>query len=599
MAEESGREALAGPPGPERGFFQVVAGHAAREPDAVTCSAVRPVGERFEVQGISLERLLERARGFVRTYRERGVGASDRVLFSLASPQEVLAGVLGGMGCGAVTVPLQTAIEFRTPALFRERLAAVAADCRPTLVVVEQRAAWEQATGGIDLGAPVVGLEEVEASGGREFAFAPPAGSHPALVQYTSGSTGDPRGVVLTHDNVTANLTSIGRAVRMSASDRLVFWLPLHHDMGLIGCLLFACYWKMPAFVLSPMTFFLRPVSWLRAVQEFGATLTVAPTFAYAICAGKIPDAQLEGLDLSSLRLALCGAEPVRAEVVDAFCRRFARHGFRRKSFYPVYGLAEATLAVTFPELEVEPETDVIDRQALARDGSAQAVAEDHPWATRVTSVGRAVPDVSLRIEDPATGEALPERRAGEVVVFGPSVSPRYWGEDGPPRQDLHTGDLGYVAGDRLFIVDRIKDLVIVAGQNYAPSDLEACAARTRGVRAGRVAAFSLPGPEGTERVHFLAELDRRSWRPQREVAAEIGRRVQEHFGLAVAQVCLVRPGVLPRTTSGKLKRRACRQLFLDGACTPLVPLGERLASKLEVLLYLLRRKGAAVQEGR
>jgi len=313
------------------------------------------------------------------------------------------------------------------------------------------------------------------------------------------------------------------------------------------------------------MEFLARPVTWLQAIGAFGATLTVAPTFAYALCARKLPDRQLSGVDLSCLRLAYIGAEPIAPAVVENFVARFAAYGLSPAALYPVYGLAEATLAVSFPPPGRAIHYDVVDRQAIAGDGIARSVEASHSQAMRLVSVGRPLPRHEVEIVSTATGRTAGEREVGELLVRGPSVTPRYFGEGtGVSRDVLKTGDLAYIAAGEIYIVDRIKDLVILSGRNHAPSDIEAVVAEVDGVRRGRIVAFGTDDGHGGQ-LHVVAEARPGSWRSPDEIRIEVSRRLRAQIGISAATVTVVRPGSLERTSSGKIKRRACAQAFEAG----------------------------------
>jgi acyl-CoA synthetase (AMP-forming)/AMP-acid ligase II len=308
------------------------------------------------------------------------------------------------------------------------------------------------------------------------------------------------------------------------------------------------------------------------------------------LCARKIPDKQLARIDLSRLRLAYVGAEPVDAATLDAFVARFAAHGLSPAAMYPVYGLAEATLAVAFPVPGAPPRFDTVDRGRLAAAGIAVPVSPSEPGALTFVSVGQALPRHRVAIVSADSGERLGERRVGELVVEGDSVTPGYFGEAGSPaRRALATGDLAYHADGEIYVVDRIKDLVIVAGQNYAPSDIEGVVAGVDGVRRGRVVAFSAPGGGGTEELHVVAEASPDSWRPPAEVEAAVRRRVRHDVGVSVSTVTIVAPGTLERTSSGKLKRRACAEAHRAGTLRP-------VRSRADVLAYQwVRRRDRAL----
>src|SRR5207237_7442389 len=298
----------------------------------------------------------------------------------------------------------------------------------------------------------------------------PARGDEPNLIQYTSGSTGTPRGVVITADNLMANVEAMGKALRLDADDRVVAWLPLYHDMGLIGGLLAPVAHGATCWILSPLEFMLRPASWMQAVSDARATLTVAPNFAYGLVARKVADEDLQGLDLSALRAAINGAEPVDPATAEAFCARMAPLGFRRTSYFPVYGLAESTLSVAFPPLGRGLKIDHVHREKLS-DGHA-VPAQPGPGTMPLVSVGSAIDGHEITIVGP-DHVRLAERRVGQIWVKGPSVSPWYFEQHHAVRErrtSLRTGDVGYLADGELYVVDRLKDLVIRAGRSYSAS---------------------------------------------------------------------------------------------------------------------------------
>jgi acyl-CoA synthetase (AMP-forming)/AMP-acid ligase II len=461
-------------------------------------------------------------------------------------------------------VPLPTPGEAGAPRSFAARVRGVCSGCRPRLAVVERAAEFVHALPDPRPELAVVTPAELAAPG-EPLPLHPAARMMPAFIQYTSGSTGAPKGVVVTHGNLLANCRAIRDATGYTRDDRMVSWLPLHHDMGLVGGLLTSLYCAAETWLMPPITFLARPVTWLEALGRFHATLTVAPTFAYSLCARKIPPKQLAGIDLSSLRLAYIGAEPIDVATVDAFVERFAAYGLPPTALYPVYGLAEATLAVAFPAPGSPVRRDTVDRRRLVSAGVAVPAASGAAHAVSFVSVGRSLPQHRVTVVDVDTGDALGERRVGELVVEGASVTPRYFEDaDAPARGALRTGDLGYRADGELYVVDRIKDLVIVAGQNYAPSDIEAAVGDVDGVRRGRVVAFAAPSA-GTDALHVVAEIGADNHRPVAELRDAVGRHVREVIGLSPASVTLVAPGSLERTSSGKIQRRACAAAHAEG----------------------------------
>lgn len=397
-----------------------------------------------------------------------------------------------------------------------------------------------------------------------------------AFLQFTSGSTSRPKGVMVTHANLIANIQCIGgeKGLQITPEDRAVSWLPLYHDMGLIGFVFTPIYYQTQGVLfLSPLLFLKRPATWLRHLSEQKATITFAPNFAFGLCTTRIKEKEIEGVDLSSLRVAGCGAEPIQYATLRDFGYRFAAYGFRSTAFLPCYGMAEHTLAVTFVELEDDLHAERVEAEALAQ-GEARLVpepeeGEDPPVGViRVVDCGRSFPRHEVKIIDPQ-GESLGERKVGQILLAGPSVMKGYYGA---PEQTaealrdgwLYTGDLGYLAEGRLFVCGRVKDLIIIHGRNYHPQDIEWQASQVEGVRKGNVVAFGLEDPEaGRERVVVAAEI-----RAPEEEAPGIRREVQaqilESLSLKVDEVLLLPPGSLPKTSSGKLQRTKTREMFLS-----------------------------------
>ncbi len=513
-----------------------------------------------------------------------GVRPGDRVILSLSDPHDFLVAFFGTLTAGATAVPLPTVAEAGAPRSFAARVRAVCADCAPAAAIAEAADRFRQAVGELPPGLVLLEPASLRGATAAPLEMRDWPASTPAFIQYTSGSTGAPKGAVVTHGNIVANCSAIRDATGYSRGDRMVSWLPLHHDMGLIGGLLTSIYCAAETYIMPPMAFLARPVTWLEAISHCGGVLTVAPTFAYSLCARKIPAKQLEGIDLSSLRLAYIGAEPIDASTVAAFVDRFAAYGLSRTAMYPVYGLAEATLAVAFPPPGNLLRCDTVDRRRLAGEGVAAPASPEQAEVVTFVSVGHPLPRHRVQILDGDTGQPLAERRVGELVVEGASVTPRYFSEpESAVRTRLYTGDLAYAADGYLYIVDRIKDLVIIGGQNYAPSDIENAAAEVEGVRRGRIVAFSAPGAAGTEELHIVAEASLDSWRPPRQLEAEVRRRLRQEIGLSATTVTMVVPGTLERTSSGKVKRRACAAAHRDGTL-------HAARTRLDVIAYQMAR---------
>ncbi|MDR3721959.1 MAG: AMP-binding protein [Candidatus Acidoferrales bacterium] len=421
-----------------------------------------------------------------------------------------------------------------------------------------------------------------------------------AFLQYTSGSTGDPKGVTLTHANLLANIRSIAAGVELKPEDVAVSWLPLYHDMGLIGAWFVPLFSGNPLVVMSPLAFLSRPERWLWAIHRHRGTISPAPNFAYELCVRKIADKELEGLDLSSWRAAFNGAEPVHADTLERFAARFAKYGFRREALLPVYGLAEATLGVSAAK-SGGYKVDRIERAAFESEGRAIPAAPDDAAALEFVSAGEPFPDVEVRIVG-NDGYDAGDRCEGRLWFRSPAATSGYYRNPTATLELmrepgwLDSGDLAYRAGGELYITGRAKDLIIKAGRNLYPHEIEDVAGRVAGVRTGCVVAFGAPDARnGTERLVVAAEV--RNPAEARRISAEITRAVDEAMGMPPDLIELVPPHSIPKTSSGKLRRNETRRLFLEGK------LGKKVAPPwLQIAKLAVRtaapRAGALVKRG-
>ncbi|MBB1151749.1 MULTISPECIES: non-ribosomal peptide synthetase [Amycolatopsis] len=387
-----------------------------------------------------------------------------------------------------------------------------------------------------------------------------------AFLQYTSGSTGTPKGVVLSHENLLHNSGLITEIFGESSESRGLSWLPLYHDMGLIGGVLQPLFADFPVVLMSPLDFIARPLWWLREISDRRITTSGGPNFAYDLCARKFAANAAAGLDLSSWRVAFNGAEPIRASTMDRFAETFAPYGFRRRAFLPCYGLAEATLIVTG-----KPASEDVRVREVSAYGLANGIATT-PKSTvdSLSLVGCGVVPASLEVSvaDPESGEPVADRTIGEIRVAGPTVADGYWDE---AEQDqptfaadgwLHTGDLGFLADGELYVTGRSKDLIVIRGRNVYPHDIEQAAVEAQpAVRPGRVVAFGIDDEE-SEQVVVVAELSRAA--EPGTVAADLRRALGGSLDLPIREVVLTPPGSIPKTSSGKVRRSACRQDYLD-----------------------------------
>ena len=401
----------------------------------------------------------------------------------------------------------------------------------------------------------------------------PPEPAEIAVIQYTSGSTGDPKGVVLTHANLLANIRAIGRAVQVRPPDAVVSWLPLSSDMGLIASWLFSLYYAAPITLLSPLEFVNRPERWLWAIHNSRGTLSPAPNFAYELCARKVPAWTLEGLDLSSWRGAVNAGEAVLPDTTSRFVRRFEPFGFREEAFLVCYGLAESSVALTFPEVGRKPRLDAILRDTFERTGRAQPAQADAD-VLRFYSVGKPLEGHEVRVTDDG-GVALPERVEGRLQFRGPSMSREYYrnpeafGAAVSSDGWMDSGDLGYVAGAEVFFTRRRKDTIVKAGRSISAEDVETAVQGVPGVEHNGAAAFGVVDPDtGTESLVVVCETRATLRRDLERIELGVQRSVEEVLGIPADRVELAPPGSLPRTSNGKLRRSELR----SGRRTPSRP---------------------------
>src|SRR5271170_1796508 len=538
--------------------------------------------EDDQLRTITFGELYERASVVAADLRRRGLEPGQTVAIMLPTCAEFFWTFAGILLAGGIPVPIY-------PPFRADRIAEYAARQSNILRNAEAQflLTWRQAENLAKLLQPrVPSLREVLNAQKLASAAADPEqpagewrpvqhlshharGEDIAFLQYTSGSTGDPKGVVLTHANLLANIRAIIAGVDVQPTDACVSWLPLYHDMGLIGAWFVPLYTGIPLIVMSPLAFLSRPERWLRAIHRHRATICPAPNFAYELCVRKIADKDLEGLDLSSWRAATNGAEPVRAETMERFAKRFAPYGFRRESLMPVYGLAEATLAVSVPRLGSGYKVDRIERAAFESGGSAIPAPAGETATLEFVNAGKPVPSVEVRIVD-GDGVNLGERQEGRLWFRGPSATRGYYRNPEATRELLRdgdwidSGDLAYWGEGEIYITGRAKDVIIKAGRNLYPHEVEEIAGRVAGVRTGCVVAFGAPDERtGTERLVVAAEL--RDMAAAKRIEGEIARAVDEAMGMPPDVIALLPPQSIPKTSSGKLRRSETRRLYLEG----------------------------------
>ena len=526
--------------------------------------------------------LLEQASALAAELRGRGLQPREAVSLMLPTSREFFVAFLGILIAGGVPVPIYPPFRADRVGEYAERQAAILRNAEARFLITFRAAARVARL----LKPRVPSLQGVLEAGelsrsGRartdgRGVFPRVRADDLALIQYTSGSTGDPKGVALTHANLLANIRAICQVMEVRDDDVGVTWLPLYHDMGLIGTWLLPLCRAIPVVVMSPLAFLSRPERWLWAFHHHRGTLSAAPNFAYELCARKVAARDIEGLDLSSWRAALNGAEPVNAETLERFAGRFAAYGFRPEVYLPVYGLAEASLALTIPEMGRGPVIDRIERESFEREGRAVPVTAqaDPSRVLRFVGCGRPIPGHEVRIVD-EQGRAVPERVEGRLWFRGASTTRGYYRNPEATRAIqrgdawMDSGDRAYRVGDEIFLTGRAKDVIIKAGRNIAPQEVEEIAAGVAGVRKGCVVAFGLRDENvGTERLVVVAETKVDTPGERQRLAQGIRERITESLGLPPDVVELVPPRAIPKTSSGKLRRSETKALYLAGKLT-------------------------------
>ncbi|HYO64056.1 MAG TPA: amino acid adenylation domain-containing protein, partial [Pyrinomonadaceae bacterium] len=506
------------------------------------------------------------------------VSAGDRVLLLYPPGLEYIAAFFGCLYAGAVAVPAYPPRRnrnlLRLQSLVSDAQANVALTTGPVLARMAPLFSENPYL------APLRWLTSDSLAGGVEEHWREPilTGADLAFLQYTSGSTSTPKGVMLTHGNLLHNEGVIQRAFGQTEDSVILGWLPLYHDMGLIGNVIQPMFVGARCVLMSPAAFLQRPFRWLEAISRYRATTSGGPNFAYDLCARKVTAEQRAVLDLSSWRVAFNGSEPIRAETVENFARTFAECGFRREAFYPCYGLAEATLIVSGRLTDGEPVVKSFDAGALENNLVVETNVDASGARTLVGS-GVTLPEQEIVVVHPQTLERCEPGQVGEIWVSSPSVARGYWNRPEQTEQTfaarvaatgegpyLRTGDLGFFSGGELFVTGRLKDLIIIRGLNHYPQDIELTAERAHAaLRPGCGAAFSVEA-EGEERLVLVQEFDHHRQAESEAVCEAVVAAVAEAHEVQVSAVVLIRPGTIPKTSSGKIQRHACRAAFLESS---------------------------------
>lgn len=555
-------------------LVEVLEWHAARHPDRLHLTVLQD--ETTIVGALTYGELAARARNLARGLIAQDILAGDRVALMLPTSIDFFIAFFGTLYAGAIPVPIYPPMRLsqiedhlrRQTGILRNasarllitmpegrRLAGLLRAQVETLKAAESIEDLERST-------TVTGLPQVTDS------------SSMALIQYTSGSTGDPKGVVLSHANLLANIRAMGGVMEASSADIFVSWLPLYHDMGLIGAWLGCLYFGAPLYAMSPLSFLIRPESWLWAIHRFHATFSASPNFGFELCLNKVADADLEGLDLSSLRMVANGAEPVSVQTTRRFIDRFGQYGFPAGAMAPVYGLAESSVGLAFPPLGRPPVIDRVDRDQLSLHGRADPAKPDDPKAIEIMACGQPLPGHEIRIVD-AAGLELGERREGRLEFRGPSTTRGYFHNEVKTRELIHDGwidsaDRAYMAGGDVYITGRIKDIIIRAGRHLYPQEIEEAVAGIPGIRKGGVAVFGVTDrASGTERVVVLAETREADPAKRAGLQARAQEVTTDIAGTPPDEVVLAPPSTVPKTSSGKIRRSAAREHYLSGHVSP------------------------------
>ncbi len=528
-------------------------------------------GER-EGARLTFAELDRRARAIAVVLRE-SLAPGERALLLYPPGLEFIAAFFGCLYAGVAAVP---AYPPRLHDRSQLRLRAVARDAEPQAALTTTAILSALAASSPLPELAAVRWIATEELAGTDADLPDPEPESVAFLQYTSGSTASPKGVMVTHANLLHNEQMIGEAFRQDEDTVVVGWLPLYHDMGLIGNILQPLHAGAHCVLMAPVAFLQKPLRWLAAISRYRATTSGGPDFAYELCVRRTAAEQRQALDLSSWRVAFNGAEPVRAETMERFADAFAPCGFRREAFYPCYGLAEATLFVSGGAAGRPPRVETVDAAALERHEVAPAA--EPAGARRLVSCGHAWAEQRIAIVDPETGIELGSGRVGEIWTAGPSVARGYWRNPAATRSDfearladtglgpfLRTGDLGFLHRGELYVTGRLKDLIILRGRNHYPQDIELTAERSHpDLRPGGGAAFSVD-IAGEERLVVAQEVERHRKSDLDELAEAIRRGVAEEHEVQVHDVVLARAGTVPKTSSGKVQRRLCRDLYLAG----------------------------------
>ncbi|MGH8688112.1 MAG: AMP-binding protein [Burkholderiales bacterium] len=541
--------------------------HVERQPDRLTVHLY----EEGKQTPITYRQLYDGALGYAARLAEAGLQPGQRVAIMLPTCKEYLFSFYGVLLAGGVPVPLYPPARLSTIEDHMTRHVGILKSAGATIMITipEAKALAYLLRAQVESLRVVLMPADLAGNGAG---FNPVRGNAGDIgfLQYTSGSTGHPKGVVLSNENLLVNVQAMGNAVSAGPDDVFVSWLPLYHDMGLIGGCFATMFLGFPVVLMSPLAFLSHPASWMRAIHRHRGTLSGGPNFSYELCLRRIADEEMEGIDLSSWRFAFNGAEPVSPETINAFVEKFGRWGFHKHAISPVYGLAECTVGVAFTTPGQPWRMDALDRDAFARTGEAVLAKDDDPAPLKVVGCGHVVEGHSLRVVD-AAGLELPDQQEGLLQFRGPSATSGYYRNPAATKQLfdgewVNTGDRAYLKDGMVYITGREKDIIIRGGRNLSPYELEQAVGDLAGVRRGCVAVFgSRDAASGTERVVVLAEMREKDPAREDDLKRMINELAVNLLGAPADDIVLAPPATVPKTSSGKIRRVAAREFYERG----------------------------------
>lgn len=547
-------------------------------PDKTAYAMVTKTGYHDKISHQELNRDVNNVAAFLREYEIR----DHKVVLMLPSSINYITSFWGIIKAGAVAVPAYPI----TNSHHRLRLESILNNARPSFIITDSptKEKMEKYFGDLLEDIVLIDVKACQESELEENVTDPIDDESIAYLQYTSGSTSDAKGVIITHKNIMANETALIDSFGLKSEEKIVTWLPFYHDMGLVGNIILTVFLGASCFIMDPVSFVQSPLLWLKTISNIGGTYVTAPNFAFQMCIDEITDEELEGISLANLRNAVNGAEPVRLGTIHQFVQRFASYGFAKDAMKPSYGLAENTLLATTYLPGEEYHYQILDQEQLS-EGMIENVRE----GVEIVAAGHVIESVSIVIANPDSKEVLGERRIGEILISSDSASQGYWNK--PEINELmfqiniggnryiRTGDLGYLDSGHLYIVSRIKDLIIIRGKNYYPQDIELTIEESSNyVKRDSSAAFSvLIGDE--EKLIIVGELDRnlrsrkndsieialQKKRERRAIINRIYQRVLHTYRIEPFDILLIQDKSIPKTSSGKIQRQLCKHEYSRG----------------------------------